>query len=289
MRDFPKVILFLLLFFSVVCPHFWAEQDTTDMADYYYEQGFYDQAITEYLRDLFLHPDLADKAELYQKMARCFAEMEEWRKAEQNIRSAIEFSTQPEKKREYGFTLAEILIAAKYYGSAIGILQGLREQNGETKEKLHALFLQAVAYIYLYDWQNAAKCLKEYFRESETFAPRTEEKIMKLLARAQKLPYKSKELAYFLSMIIPGAGQTYAGDPVQGLNALLINGAAGTFTVYTAIDGYYLDAGLLFLYVFMRYYSGNLYHAQRLTVQYNRMLNKHMAQELLDLLTGKKE
>jgi TM2 domain-containing membrane protein YozV len=104
------------------------------------------------------------------------------------------------------------------------------------------------------------------------------------LAAVRNLPYKSKECAFFLSLVLPGAGQVYAGDLGQGINALAVNGDAGTLIVLSIIDGYYLDAGIIFLYVFARYYQGNLYYAERLTLEYNERVKRDMAGQVINLL-----
>jgi TM2 domain-containing membrane protein YozV len=141
-----------------------------------------------------------------------------------------------------------------------------------------------VIYVYNYNWQQAQAVFTEYFNTSSAYAEPQKQKILNLLAAARNLPYKSKEWAYFLSLVLPGAGQVYAGDLGQGVNALAVNGGTGTLIVLSIIDGCYLDAGIIFLYVFARYYGGNLYHAERLTLEYNERVNRDMALQVINLL-----
>jgi TM2 domain-containing membrane protein YozV len=274
----------LILTFMCTAAMLEAEGPDTGLADYYVEYGLYGEAVTEYLRVIFFNQQTGGLDVIYSKIARCYAELEEWRNAERSLRKAMELAPDAEQAREYAFSLVEILIAQKSYKRALSGLQEMSAQSGDRDIGRRILFLQAVVYIYLYDWANAADCLGGYMDGSPAMTEERKAEIRKLLDTARHLPYKSKDLALFLSLILPGAGQAYAGDAGQALNALLVNGAAGTLTVYTAIEGYYLDAGILFLFVFYRYYQGNLYHAQRLAREYNLALNNGIAKKLLALL-----
>jgi len=261
-----------------------AESPETGLADYYYAHGMYAEAVTEYLRYIFFNPGSGGLDTVYSKIALCYAELEEWRKAERSLGKAIESAADDEQKREYTFSLVEIFIAQKSYKRALSLLSELLERSADRNTTQRILFLRGVVYIYLYDWPKAADCIGRYVNDSQTMPEERKAKIYKLLDTARHLPYRSKDIALFLSIILPGAGQAYAGDAGQALNALLVNGAAGALTVYTALDGYYLDAGILFLFVFYRYYQGNLYHAQRLVREYNLSLNNGIARKLLSLL-----
>jgi len=64
-----------------------------------------------------------------------------------------------------------------------------------------------------------------------------------------------------LSALVPGLGQATAGDPGDGLLALLVNGAWGTATAVLLARGAFLDAALVGVGVGLRYYVGNINNA----------------------------
>ena len=61
-----------------------------------------------------------------------------------------------------------------------------------------------------------------------------------------------------LSALLPGLGQATAGDPGDGLLALVVNGGFATAVYFLVADGSYAGASLLGLGVGLRYYLGNI-------------------------------
>jgi len=287
-HNFPKSLL-LLLCFILLSSALRADESQIMLADFYYAEGYYDEAITEYLRFVYFNQSALKLAEVYYKMALCYGELEDWKQAEQVLQTAIKFADDSEQRFEYKFTFIELLIAKKSYKKAEKELLKIYALSEDKRYRARCLFLLTVLYIYTYNWTLAEENIKEYFAESDTYSESSRNQICDLFTAARKLPYKSKDLAIFLSILLPGAGQAYTGNIMQGLNALVVNGAAGTLLVYTVLDGYYLDAGVIFLFIFTRYYSGNIYHAEKYALQYNEALNKNMAKQLLELLLEKRE
>ncbi len=76
-------------------------------------------------------------------------------------------------------------------------------------------------------------------------------------------------LSVGLSAVIPGAGQAICGSWGRGLGALLLNAALGAGVVALARDDCEVEAGLLLVLGFRRYYIGNLYWARRLAEEHN--------------------
>jgi hypothetical protein len=63
-----------------------------------------------------------------------------------------------------------------------------------------------------------------------------------------------------LSALLPGLGQATAGNPGDGLLALLVNGGWGAATAVLVSHGALFDAALLSLGIGVRYYAGNIYN-----------------------------
>jgi len=88
-------------------------------------------------------------------------------------------------------------------------------------------------------------------------------------------------LAQILSVFIPGAGQFYAEDWRDGLNAFLLNGLLIGLTANAIYKKNYDDASLIFLLLTSRYYMGNIYHAGRDAEKYNENLDRQTAEKVL--------
>lgn len=78
---------------------------------------------------------------------------------------------------------------------------------------------------------------------------------------ARKRPIGPKA-AWLASALIPGLGQALAGQPVDGVNALLINAAWITGGIVLALQGFYPEAVLVGLSGGTRYYTSNLQRAR---------------------------
>ena len=139
------------------------------------------------------------------------------------------------KKWEYQLELAVTLIAARDYDLARLELVKVTMRTLPTQLYRRALFLQAVAYLYQFRWEDARESLRNYT---------TDERLDILFEAATDIPLKSAKVAKVLSTILPGAGQVYTGDWRGGLNALLLNVVLGGLAVDMVLDGYYIDAGL---------------------------------------------
>lgn len=63
------------------------------------------------------------------------------------------------------------------------------------------------------------------------------------------------------SAVVPGLGQLWAGQPAQAASAFAVNGGLIGSTTALIAHAAYLDAGLLFVAMTLRYYVGNIEHA----------------------------
>ncbi|MDO8368631.1 MAG: hypothetical protein Q7T20_17665 [Saprospiraceae bacterium] len=83
----------------------------------------------------------------------------------------------------------------------------------------------------------------------------------RLMRQAERVSRKSPKTARVLSMILPGAGQFYAGDLKNGLNSLLLNALLGYWFVATGISYTFLDAAATVSPWLFRYYGGGIRRA----------------------------
>lgn len=101
----------------------------------------------------------------------------------------------------------------------------------------------------------------------------------KLLRQAERVSRKNPKTARLLSMILPGAGQFYAGDIKNGLNSLLLNGLLGYWFVATGLSYTFIDAAATITPWLFRYYGGGVRRA-------GEILEKKKEQRLRTIFRG---
>ena len=252
-----------------------AEELPLSLGEHLAAQGNYNAAITEYKRFLFFHPDDARVGEVYYNIGLAYREQGLWAEAITALRTATYLATDSETKSEYQLELAVTLIAAQNYDLARLELIKVTMRTPSALLYRRALFLESVAYIYQFRWEDASESLRKYT---------TDEKLDALLEAATDMPQKSIKIARVLSTILPGAGQVYVGDWRGGLNALVLNGVLGFLTVDAVLDGYYIDAALWGGLIFWRYYRGSTFRAGQAAEQFNLQESRRTAEAILQRL-----
>ena len=267
---FLIIILFFFSGFAAV-----AEESPLSLGRHLAVQGNYDAAITEYKRFLFFHPDDARVGEVYYNIGLAYRAQGLWTEAITGLQTAMHLAANSEGKSEYQLELAVTLIAAQDYDLAR--LESIKVMMRSPSTELYrrALFLQGVACIYQFKWEEARETLQMYT---------TDEGLQMLFDDALNMPRKSVRVAKVLSQILPGMGQIYVGNWRDGLNALVLNGALGFLTVDAVLDGHYVDAALWGTFIFWRYYQGNTFRAEQVVEQFNLRASRRMADSLLQRL-----
>lgn len=252
-----------------------AGENLLAFGDYFSKLENYDAAITEYKRFLFFHPDDTRAAEVLLKIGLAYRAQGLWQEAILAMRNAVLYALSEEEKSKCQLELAVTLIASQNYDLARFelIRVTIRMPSGTLYQR--ALFLQAIAYIYQFQWEEAREVLQNYT---------TDEMLDKLFDKAANLPRKSTGVAKVLSAILPGAGQVYAGNWRGGLNALVLNGVFGYVAVDSVLDRHYVDAVSWTYFIFQRYYLGNLYRAEKAVDEFNENISRRAADNILKRL-----
>jgi tetratricopeptide (TPR) repeat protein len=89
-----------------------------------------------------------------------------------------------------------------------------------------------------------------------------------------------------LSAIVPGLGQATAGEPLDGLVALIVNAGWGAGVVASALGGDIVDASLLLVAVLSRYYWGNVQHGSADWTAVGERRKRRAADALMRLIAG---
>lgn len=271
------LFLILLLFCNASAN---AEECPLTLAGHFAKFGNYEAAITEYKRFLFFHPDDIQTATVYHKIGYAYREQGLWQEAILAMRNAVLHADNKDIKSEYQMNLAVLLLASQNYDLArLELIKvSLRHPSGKLYQR--ALFLQAVAFIYKFRWEEAQEILSN--ETLLTYA--TDETLDTLFNIAINQKKKSTQFAKVLSAILPGTGQIYAGNWRGGLNAFLLNGALGFVAVDGILDQNFLDAFMWTYYIFLRYYRGNVSRAGTTVQEFNENASRRTADNILKRL-----
>ena len=180
-------LIIILLFFSGFAAV--AEESPLSLGRHLAAQGNYDAAITEYKRFLFFHPDDARVGEIYYNIGLAYRAQGLSSEAITALQTAMHLAASSEGKSEYQLELAVTLIAAQDYDLAR--LESIKVimRSPSTELYRRALFLQGVACIYQFKWEEAREALQTYT---------TDEGLQTLFDDALNMPRKSVRVAKVL-------------------------------------------------------------------------------------------
>jgi tetratricopeptide (TPR) repeat protein len=253
--------------------------DVLALADWLLEQRSYHDAITEYKRFAFFNPEGADAAYAFYKMGLAYRSDHKWEEAVDALRASILATEYPKIADERRIILATTLIASGNY--SLARLELLKVS--ETSLRPKSVYFYGIASLYMSDWDEAREAFGQFYSRyaGGQMTDRVEE-IERVLVSVET-SYKSARLARFLSTIMPGLGQMYAGDWRDGLNALVLNGLAIGLIANAIHRRDYRDAALISS-ISIRYYTGNIYKAEVDVRKYNESLDRESAMRILRLV-----
>ena len=99
------------------------------------------------------------------------------------------------------------------------------------------------------------------------------------LERAENLRYRSPRKAKWLSTILPGTGQIYAGRIGSGLASMALNGLFFYTTGRSLAKKRWVDA-LFFYLIGSRFYRGGRQNAERFAWEANRRIEAEFIETL---------
>jgi TM2 domain-containing membrane protein YozV len=284
MKILNRSYFYLLIFITTpLC----AKDKVLELADKFFDSSFYDEAITEYERYIHFNGSEKDISYAYYKIGLAYRSMHNLEVSSNALEASSQTALNDSIRDERKIDIAINNIARGRYSEAKFLLLKLLSfsKNPETRRKA-SLFL-GISYLYTFQWESAKDALQIYFKEGgdTKFA----HSVDSLLSRAEDLDYKSPKTARWLSTFIPGAGQIYAGNAGDGINATVLNGSIIYFITYKLLKKEYGNAYIIYFFLFRRYYFGNIYHATKEAIDYNKNLKEETADSIFTLLRNIEE
>ncbi len=279
MKILNRGFLFFLICF---CVPLYGRDAVFDLADRFFDSGFYKEAITEYQRYIFFNDTGREMSYAYYKIGLAYRNMRNLEKSLDALELSAQTAFSDTTKYERKIDIAVNYIAWGKYSKAKFVLLKLISFSKIPEIRSKASLFLGVAHLYCYEWESAKDALEIYLKEERN--NETAYIVDSLLSQAENINYKSHLTAKWLSTFIPGTGQIYAGNAGSGVNALVLNSANIYFIIYKLLKEEYGNAYLIYFFLFRRYYLGNIYNAKKEAREYNRRINEETAKNVFNLL-----
>jgi tetratricopeptide (TPR) repeat protein len=257
------------------------EELVLNLGNHLFKQGEYTAAITEYKRYLYFNQDSEKKTDVLMRIARAFREEGDLSEARYYYLKAQDTAKNTEELADARMETAFIsILAGEYTRAEFELLQlsSIPDLAKKTEQKI--AFRLGIVYTFTGTWDKAHK----EFSFALSDQKKTMSQIESILEEAAAVKKKKPTTAKVLSTVLPGLGQVYAGYPLDGLGALLINGGIFFLFGHTIADGHYPEAALTFLYLVLRFYPGNIYQAGQKAKAYNNRQEEMYRNRILRVL-----
>ncbi len=215
------------------------------LADSLYEHTHYELARIEYLREFFFFPEMKENQHKRLRYALSVCQVDPYNGIRELRYLKSDFDT---LTPDVITSMAKQYIILENYAEAWELLI-------QTEEK------PLIGYTMMLDNRlSSAQAL---------FIAMGKNDLAQEITSFQNMPRKSPGTAGVLSAICPGAGEIYADNVHQGIKGFILSAGSG-YLIYNAIKSKkYIDAVLIFNFLFQRFYMGSIHNARRSAVDAN--------------------
>lgn len=271
----------LMITFSSTGPAL--SDETLALANWLLEQGHYDEAITEYKRFIFFNPEDEQVSHALYRLGMAYRAGHNWQEAIDALRASVRITQDAEVADERRISLATTLIASGNYSLARLELLRVSGFSRDPSLRIRAMYFDGIASLYTFDWDAVEEAFGGFYSEYDggRMANRVGE--IKSVSLEARRSYRSAGLARYLSTVIPGLGQMYAGDWRDALNALTLNSLTIGLLANAIYRKDYMDAAVISS-ISMRYYMGNRYRAEVDVRRHNESMDRQNAMKILNIV-----
>ncbi len=215
------------------------------LADSLYAHKCYDVATVEYRREFFFYPQMRGDLKKRLPYAISLVKSGNGSGLEELENVIRDF---PELDNDARVSIARCYIKQGCYYTAADLLT----PTGEYK---------LLGYTMLLD--------ERYAEARDLFTGHGDTALTDEVKRYISSPKKSVMKATLLSFVVPGLGQVYAGNVKRGIMDFALTAGAACLMYDAFHDKRYVDASLIFSFLFNRFYIGSISNAQRLVMTHN--------------------
>lgn len=246
-------------------------------ADSLFSVQRYFEASVAYERILFSGSNINDRYYAINRKTQCLKQQRLFDQAVNFLKPYLT-ETLPDSARYQLFTEQIVCdYLAGNYENAVSAVEQINIEFSSRKPDAKLLLIEILSLNKLQRWNRAAEVYAAFFSEGK---PATYENPYVHLPRL-----KSVNKAQWLSTFIPGAGQLYAGKPLEAFVSIIIQGAGLYYGITSFLDHYYLSAWLAGAGLFGSFHMGGVRRSEVLVNQYNQKqadaFNRHVEELLL--------
>lgn len=272
------------VFFSTVLPSAAAVESA--FADSLFREGDYLNAVHEYKRLLFLHPDDPQSNFIAFRIAASYQNAGKLKNAIRAYQFLID--TYPESRLvarcKNNIAQCHILLGDSAQG--LSSLKQFLAEHAESDLAPRAHFTIGVVHIDKREWTQARQVWNDVsLTYPESPFAGVSNRLAQQIEDVENLPRRSPTIAAVLSVFVPGGGQVYTGRTVDGLYAFVSVAVLGGASFYYADQGRYevaIPVGILGAF----FYGNSIYQgiqtARTFNLQYEKLFRNKLQQEIRD-------
>ena len=107
------------------------------------------------------------------------------------------------------------------------------------------------------------------------------EELKKVAREAKRLQYKSEKVASILSICLPGMGELYSKNWLNGSMTLMLTALAGVYAVKSFRGQDYVSGILITNFFLFRFYHGGIENAKKSAVEYNKSIREQYLKKVM--------
>jgi TM2 domain-containing membrane protein YozV len=259
---FVNRIFFIFILVFIAAVNLQAQLDLDGQFNYaktFYDDEKYFDAVTEFKRLLFFDDTNKFSYETNKLIGLSYKKGAKFSDAVYHFTLAEKYAENNEELFETRIEIIKINILRRSTGRAFALLDSLQNDKSFINKKDEIKYWRGWAYIFSDDWENASFMFN-------SISPNHE---LKVFADSINAEFFDVTLSKVLSIFLPGAGQFYTGEYASGLISLGWNMLWGYLTVSAFIDDRIFDGFMIGSLLWWRFYTGNLYNAEKFALEKN--------------------
>jgi hypothetical protein len=253
-----------------------------DLGDHLYQEGSYEEAITEYERSIFFADSTDDVRLGLERISRTYREMGEWHLSADRLLDTLAFRKEPNGSARTRIAVGLDLVRAGESDSANYQFRRVVQGQASKEIRTRARLLMGIVDIHEHRWESARANLMPSLKDAgllDRSIHRIEKRLMVPVSGT-----KSPKLAAILSAVLPGLGQIYAGEWRSGINAFVLNGLIVLWAIREMRSGDLGDGVLILSFIFPRYYQGNIRNSVVMAKKRSEIAGNRKADSLISML-----
>lgn len=233
-------------------------EDQFNLAKKLYEDENYFEAVTEFKRLLFFDEAKSYNYEANYLIGLCYKGGAKFSDAIQHFALAELNSKNVNEVFIARLEITKANILRRTTARALTLLDSLQNDSRFNKNSEEINYWRGWAYIFSDDWERAALTFSEIEKAHH----------LALICDSVDNDLYNPELAKYLS-IVPGAGQFYTGEYINGLISIGWNVLWGYLTINAFMEDRVFDGLMVGTLLWWRFYSGNIQNAEKFALEKN--------------------